>query len=233
MGASVSTGVVDVKTEDITKIVVDCIVNVSQVCGASTNTSQTIELGDVTDSTISGLRQKSRNRVDLSCVQSSENDVKLQEDIETALKSHVDNQVKAQIPFMSANVANSFTKKVDRSITNFSKSIKIDDIKNCLASQVSEQKIKIGDVKNSTIEELVQDISLEMVVNCIQDSKNIVDAVAKLKKELASSASSNTSSGFSLEVLIIAAAIVLFFFLILMILLNSNSSKSDRVIVTN
>jgi hypothetical protein len=181
--------------DDITNIATNVIVDNASKCGNSAFQNQSITLKGVKGS-VGNIDQNAQANINLNCLNSSQNDLDIQNQIIAQLKQYADSQANAQQPFFSANISISDTTAVSNVIRNIAANIRIDNIKNCLLASTQAQNVDLEDITGN-IGNISQNVSISSILKCIQTDKNTIDNINNLKTAIDQTATSKASSGLS------------------------------------
>lgn len=214
MGAQVSQ-IEDVQTV-VSKITNETILENSNLCAGIQASGQKISLKDIKGNVqLSGVRFNNSQKINLSCLQNTQNNIKITDKIKDHLQSEIENAVKGQ----NFGIQNALSSSLKSSIQEVASSIKVKNIKECLASAIASQDIEIngviGDVSLVAVDMIS---SQETVMNCIQKEETTMEKITDLEKKLQSE-TKNTIAGVldTSTLIIIAIAVGLVAFVILVI----------------
>jgi hypothetical protein len=187
----------------------------SSSCGATTAVSQGITLGNV-GGDISDISFNANTSVNLDCLQSSLNDSQIQSQIKNQLEQYAKSQSEAGQTFFSGALSQSETNNIMSVVNNVSNSVKIDNVKKCVASVVVNQQITAGDIAGS-VRSISLNVTASTINKCVQSDASVSKNVTDLANAISQTSESTALAGFSANA--IAAAII-----IVVIIMCSSSS---------
>jgi cobalamin biosynthesis Mg chelatase CobN len=211
MGASVSTAVTSNTTNDIMNVVTNVLISKASTCtGSSTiNTDQSILVNNSTFNK-SNIIQAAEVTVDLSCLSSSSTDASLQSEIESQLKQYATTKAEANPTLLNANISTSLSTQIANMSKNLASTIKIDDVKSCIA--VTQENLKQSMLLiNSTFTDssLSQLITTSVVQKCVFNDATTTSLVNQLASTIDQSSETTASSGMSTSAIIAIAIIAI------------------------
>jgi hypothetical protein len=209
MGASVSTAVNSNTTNDIMNIITNVIISKATSCTGTSNinTDQNIVVSGSTFAD-SSITQAAELTVDLSCLSSSSTDANLQSEIESQLKQYANTKAEANPAFLNANISTSISNQIATISKNVASTIKIDDIKTCVATTQENLKQSLI-VANSSFTDsaLSQMITTSVVQRCIFSDASTTSLVNNLASVVDQASQTTASAGISTTALIAIAVI--------------------------
>jgi hypothetical protein len=226
MGAQVSAS--NNTSESYINAITESILQSSSSCRVSLTQSQILEFGAVSgDFRLSNFSQDASGSVDLTCFQADANTQEIRNNIEQVLKQQAEAAVSGQTFGLQTTLTNNNT----RAITNVVNSIDVSMVKECIASTLQSQVIKVQSVDgNVFIDNTRQTLLANAVAECIQNNTNTMTAINELKTTVDQTAK-GSAAGFlnATTLIIIAIIIVLLLSTSSMFLFIRSSMKGDAM----
>lgn len=191
MGAQVS--VQNQITETVSNVTNKCLIEMSSQCVTTASQLQSIEASAGGNLTVSDVSQTQQNVVNLDCLQSSKNDTAFQNAIASQLATSLKND-QSGVPI---GVSVSTQDNTTINTTNIANTIKIDDIKSCMAASSLIQNQKYTATGNVTLYKLSQSQMSNVLTSCVQNSLATQNAIADVSTKI-SAASESKQQGFNL-----------------------------------
>lgn len=212
-------------TNTVSDIMSETVINISQECGSSTSTTQSINIsnisGDGCDVIINGIDQTATINVNLKCISENDINAKFKKDLSEKLAQVAKNE-SGPIP-----LGNSSSVNMTNSISKFVDNLDISSISKCIASVNIAQEIDLNNIscRNSankgkiSITNINQVIVTNILANCLKKDKIAIQAIAEIEKELKQTAEAKNGqfmaiggSGSSSSCLVSCAVIALLVF---------------------
>lgn len=223
MGAQTSR--IEDVSEDISEIVNKSIISNKSSCSSAVISTQKINLGDIGgDLNMEGINMRSSQTVNLSCLQNSDNNVEIVNEIKRKMETNIKNKLDGQ----TFGLQNAYTKSVKKGISSVVNSINIDNIKKCIVNAINEQTISVGNVAgNANIRYVSLDATQDVVQECVQNDRNTTRQISKLESEMKTALDNTVVGVISSTGFIIIAVVVLILLFVLIYLRSSKSSKNQ------
>lgn len=189
----------------------------SSACVASQSAVNAILLkGTSGNVVIDGIDQRSDQYLNFSCFISETNQL----DFQNELVSKVENELKSKVSGIQGNL---FTKQAQNSkikqITEITSSIKLEEILNCIGTQLASNIIEIEGEGDVTIKNVSQSNFQKSIVDCKLLSSEQIKSLTSLDNSLKQSLVME-NTGISMNMILAVVAVIVIYYLFF--------SKSDK-----
>jgi hypothetical protein len=210
MGAQVSIS--ENVAENVTEIVNNVMMKNTAQCGGENIIKQGITAQNVKGPVvIENMKLDASQDINLTCLQTSDNNLDIQSDI----KAELEQMAKAKISGLNFGVGAAVSKNVMRSITKLSNTIKVDNIKSCLYTNIIDQSVNFGTIESLVLRNFDAKAIQTSVTSCIQKDRNTMTAINELETSLKQTADSSIegllAGPFGSIIIGIIAIVALFF----------------------
>jgi hypothetical protein len=202
--------------DEVSRILTEVVMSNTSNCGAAATSIQRIKLENISgDLNINDINYDSSQTVNLNCLQSSDNNT----DIVNDLKSEITRSIRNKLDGQNLGLQSADTVDITRTVNEVTNMINIDNIKNCIINAINTQEITVGNVQgDANIKNINFKSAQNVVQECIQNDSNSASAVARLDRKIQSSLDNTvtgfiSSSGFIIIMIVIVVVILLLVFL--------------------
>jgi len=225
MGAGLSVS--KNSTKEIIDIITDIFISNYSSCSASLIAKQSIKFGTVAgDFNISNVNMDIKNTITAECIQTSENDSKILNDISQKLKQFSESKTSGLI--LGAQVSSSVN--ITNLVNNVSNSINMENIKKSLSESMTVQEIGADVVGGSVnITGINMSTATDLILKNITEDKNTMDAINSLSTEIEQTSISSIT-GIDPTISLIVCIIVIVIGLIISSISALQSGFADRAL---
>lgn len=219
MGNQQSTAKMDSKvvTDIVNKSIME---NVSQ-CSSSVTAQQNISVSASGDIVVGDIGQSQRVSLDFSCLQDSETQSDIKNDIAGKLNAMLDQKLKGSPLFSNTNASNEQKTSMITKVTN---SIEFSNMSTCQADASALQDINIETTDGKIIAgNITQEQGIDLVASCTSNQSGLQEAINEITQEVdASNKQVVENTQFGMIALISAVAVVIIMIIIIMLLRRSS-----------
>lgn len=224
MGAAASTNATISKQEMVNRVVSEAIVKTAMKCTANQSVDQTVDFF-IQGSTVKDINILASMRADISCIQTSNSQADLQQNIKSALSSLAKQEAEAGPSLFSFSISTNISQQTQTLINDVSSSVQISTLLDSIANQTGKQVVN-GKIIDSITGDVNISIDATVVMQAIQNSDTISRSITSLANQLDTESQQKAQSGLTMSA-IIAIAVLLAISCCSGIVLFLNRDSSD------